>query len=372
MFVNVDWFFFSHRLVIAEEAFKNQVDMHVYTDFTMTHEFKDYSGFKLKKSPIKRANKSFFRLFLEFVRTYFLVKKEKPELIHAVTVKPIIFLGVIARITKTPFIGAISGLGPAFISDSVLTMIRSRIVILIYRFIFSSKQSHAICQSTHDQDVLIKNNIIFKDKTTLIPGSGVDLNQYKPIAKISSSRRIVFMASRLLIDKGVIEFCKSAQIVKNNYSGNVDFKLAGSIDYLSPSALSLEDVKNLCKKNHVEYLGEVNCVNTLLAEADLFVYPSYYPEGIPKILLEASSCGTPIITTDHPGCRDAIIKNETGILVPIRDPNAIAKEIVFLLNDKKKCAKFSARARLLAEDLYSEEEVISKHYILYGEFIKKS
>lgn len=371
MFVNVDWFFLSHRLVIAKEALKNNVDMNIFTDFTKSHQPKDYLGFKLRISPLKRVNLGFARLFLEFYKAYCLVKKEEPELIHAVTIKPIIFLGLIARFTKTPFIGSISGLGPAFISDSLLKILRMKIIILVYRIVFGGKKSFVICQSNHDRDVLFRNNIASQDQITMIHGSGVDLDQYRPIQKAPSNRRIVFMASRLLVNKGIIEFCKAAQIVKDNFSGDVDFKLAGSVDSSSPSSISLEDVIYLCKISQVEYLGEVKCVSNLLAEADLFAYPSYYPEGIPKVLLEAASCGTAIITTDHPGCRDAIINNESGVLVPICDAEALAREIIVLLNDQKKTAKLGARGRLLAEESYSEQEVVSKHYALYEEIIKK-
>lgn len=362
MYVNVDWFFLSHRLPIAKEALKHNVDMTVFTDFTMPHDDRDYSGFKLKKSRIKRKNKS---LFLGFIATFLQVKKEKPDLIHAVTIKPIIFLGIIARLNKKPFIGAVSGLGPAFKGDDFLSLIRKKIIIKLYKFAFGGKRAHAICQSNHDRDVLIGYGIISEAKISLIHGSGVDLDKFKPAEKQNSTSFIILMASRLLADKGVIEFCKSAQIVKKNYCDKIDFKLAGPIDNLSPSALSLQSVISLCKKNKVEYLGDIECISALLAKADLFAYPSYYPEGIPKVLLEASACGVPIITTDHPGCRDAIIENETGVLVPIRDAHSLANQIISLLNDPDTIREMSANARALAEKSYGVGKVVDKHYELY-------
>ena len=293
------------------------------------------------------------------------MKKENPDLIHAVTVKPILYLGIIARITRTPFIGAISGLGPVFLAGSFSAKIRKRIVILLYKFIFSGKKSYAICQSTHDRDVLIRYGILFKAKTLLIHGSGVDLDQFKPIGKIISKTPIILMASRLLADKGIIEFCESAQIVKENYCDNIDFKLAGPIDDLSPSALSLQDVLDLCQKNRVEYIGNIKCISDLLAKASLFVYPSYYQEGIPKVLLEASACGVPSITTDHPGCRDAIIDYETGVLVPIQDANSLANQITSLLKDPDRMRKMGLNARALAEKSYGVGKVVDKHYEFY-------
>ena len=369
MYVNVDWFFLSHRLPIAKDALKHNVNMTVFADFTRSHDDIDYSGFKLKKSRIKRKNKS---LFLGFIATFLQVLREKPDLIHAVTIKPIILLGIIARLNKKPFIGAVSGLGPAFKGNNFLSKIRKKIIINLYKFIFNSKRAHAICQSNHDRDVLIRSGIISEDRISLIHGSGVDLDKFKPIKKIILNPPFVLMASRLLADKGVIEFCKSAHIVKENYCDKIDFKLAGPIDNLSPSALSLQSVKSLCKENRVEYLGNIECINVLLAKADLFVYPSYYPEGIPKVLLEASACGVPTITTDHPGCRDAIINNKTGVLVPTQDINSLANKIISLLNDLDAVRIMGVNARVLAEKSYSVEKVVDKHYRLYKMLMNQS
>lgn len=365
MYVNVDWFFLSHRLPIAEKAFENNIEMTVLTDYTKKHKYSDYSGFKLKKSQIKRKNKFLLHDFSQFIATFFFIKRERPDLIHAVTLKPILFLGIIARMMNIPFIGAISGLGPAFQAGSLITSIRKRIIVIFYKFIFNRKNSYAICQSTHDRNVLIENDIITKDRITLIHGSGVDLNKFKPLKNKLSKNPIVFMAARLLSDKGVIEFCKAAKMINENRIENIDFKLAGPIDNLSPTSLSLEEVKNLCDKGNVDYLGEIKSMNLMLAEADLFVYPSYYPEGIPKVLLEASACGTPVITTDHPGCRDAIIENETGISVPPRDVFSLTKEMENLLNNPNKILKMGINAHKHAQKFFCVEQVILKHYQLY-------
>jgi glycosyltransferase involved in cell wall biosynthesis len=365
MYINVDWFFLSHRLPIAKEAIKHDIDMHVFTDFTRSHRGSNYGDFNLKKSKILRKNISLISLIKEFFATFFQVKKENPDLIHAVTIKPILFLGLISRMTRTPFVGAVSGLGPAFQADGLTNLIRRNIIVIFYRFIFGGKNSHLICQSIHDSDVLIKNNIVSNCKISLIHGSGVDLQKFKPLKKKSTEKTNVLMASRLLADKGVIEFCQAAKIIKKKLSRNIVFKLAGPIDNISPSSLLLEDVKKLCNESQVDYLGEIKCINNLLGKADLFVYPSYYPEGIPKVLLEASACGIPVVTTNHPGCRDAIIEGQTGVLVPVKDAVSLAEEIEYLLDNPDKMLKMGKLARLLAERCYSDKKVVAKHYEIY-------
>ena len=129
-----------------------------------------------------------------------------------------------------------------------------------------------------------------------------------------------------LSDKGVNEFCASAKYLSQDDRG-IKFLLAGPIDELSPTSISEKELKLLCIDSNVEYLGNRMDINTLIASASIFVLPSYYPEGVPKVLMEAASCGTPVITTDHPGCRDAVIENVTGILVEPRNPEEITNAI---------------------------------------------
>ena len=139
MFVNVDWFFFSHRLAIAKAARPNQFRMSVYTDLTNSEKSNQKREFDLFQSPISRSSKNKILLILEFLKVFLLILKKKPDLIHAVTIKPIILLGIVSRLTKTPFIGAISGLGPVFSAQTFFSNIRLKIVLLIYRFIFKPK-----------------------------------------------------------------------------------------------------------------------------------------------------------------------------------------------------------------------------------------
>ncbi len=370
MFVNVDWFFLSHRKSIAQASKTNNINMSVFCNFTKQHP--DDNSYKFLKSPINRGTRNFLWIIFEFYKTYSLIKKEKPNLIHAVTVKPILLLGLIARITKTPFVGAISGLGPVFEPSGFKAIFRSKIVIIFYKIVFGGQAARAICQSNHDKQFLVKNHISSCQKINLIPGSGVNLDKFKPIHKETSERPLVLMASRILSNKGIIEFCKAASVVNEHFNDKVDFKLAGPIDKDSPSFITLDEVEKLCFKNKVDYLGNVKSINKLLASADLFVFPSYYPEGIPKVLLETSACGTAIITTNHPGCRDAIIEGKTGVLVEPRDYSALSDQIINLLNDSSKLIEMGLNGRKLAERSYCEKEVISEHYKIYKNLLQNT
>ena len=143
--------------------------------------------------------------------------------------------------------------------------------------------------------------------------------------------------------------------------------MAGPLDMESPSSLSREELDELCNHYHVDYLGDRADLNEILPLSKIFVLPSYYPEGIPKVLLEAAACGVPIITSDHPGCRDAIIPNRTGLLVKPKDSYQLAETIFHLINDRKRLEELGREGRKMAEERFDANKVVSDHYRIYQE-----
>ena len=370
MFVNVDWFFYSHRLPIANASREHDINMFVFTDITDKEKNQTPSEYRMVQSPLTRKLNNPWSLFSEFLSALSLIYREKPDVIHAVTIKPILFMGLIAKLTKTPFIAAISGFGPVMEQNNFIKKLRFKMVLLIYRFIFSSETVNTICQNENDKNILLQHSLCDKSKITIIPGSGVDLKKFKPSTS-GKTCDTVLMASRILKDKGVEEYCSAAKLFKKTDKRNVKFMLAGPIDKSSPSSISEEDINKLCLDSDVEYLGAEKDLENLLASSSIFVLPSYYAEGVPKVLLEASACGIPIITTDHPGCRDAIINNETGLLVKIRDSEAIYRAIKYMFDNPQIMEKMGKAGRELAENSYNESEVVNLHYAVYSKVTKK-
>ena len=277
---------------------------------------------------------------------------------------------MISRLTSTPFIASISGLGPAFNADNKYNKIRLWTVIKMLKFIFSRKDVSIICQNSNDSKILLSYGIISDKKIFLIHGSGVDLNYFSPNKKKKLSEKYILMSSRILFDKGIREYCLAAKIVKKKLGDSIKFKLSGPLDYTSPTSISKFEINKIVSKYGVNYLGNREDMPELLASAEIFVFPSYYPEGLPKVLLEAAACGTPIITTDHPGCRDAVINNETGILVPIKDPDTLAKTIIKLISERKIYENMKKKSRTFAETSFDVSLVVDKHYSLYRKTLR--
>lgn len=364
--VNVDWFFYSHRLPIAQEALRKGYEVHIATTITQP---------MIKNSLIKKGLRfheiSFDRRggFISLIKTFLeilkLLSKLRPDILHLVTIQPILIGGIAARLTNiNKVIYAISGLGHIFINQSFISLIRRKVVTLMYRIAIQSKHRVVIFQNNNDKKLLSKACCLSPTEIKLIPGSGVDLKKYH-FTELPEGTPIILMASRLLISKGVREFIEAANIIKKN-GIKVKFYLVGKIDLLNPLGIDLNSIKDWNSNQCIEYLGYRDDIHRIMQKCHLVVLPSYYPEGLPKVLCEAAACGRAIITTDEPGCREAIEENITGLLVPSRNSSKLAEAICKIINDKKKLAEMSVSARSRAEKFFSIESIVEKHIKIYN------
>ena len=355
--VNADWFFVSHRLKIGLEAMSEGYEVHIATRFTDCENELLSKGFKTHKLDLDRCKTNIFNSLKTLWQIFLLTNKIKPDIIHSITIKPVLFGGIVTRLFKKyKFVASISGLGYLFISKSKSSKIIRFLVKRIYRFSLSQKGVKVIFQNNNDEKIITKFCHLKSSDKILIPGSGVNLDLFKP-NKINNQSDIILFASRLLISKGILEFIKSAEALnKLGYR----FVVAGRLDIDNPDCISKKELDSFIEKGIVEYLGEIKNIRDLLLKSKIVVLPSFYGEGLPKILIEAAACGLPIITTDHPGCRDAIIADKTGILVPIKDTRALIIGIKKLLNHPLIYENMSKEARLFALTKFDIKDVVKK------------
>ena len=180
----------------------------------------------------------------------------------------------------------------------------------------------------------------------------------------------VLIAARMLYPKGFDEFSQAAaMITKSGEYPNVEFEMAGDLDLLNSSGISKSVITIWEKERNVKWLGHVSDMKSKIAQADIIVFPSYYGEGVPKFLIEACSIGRPIITTNHPGCRDCVEDGENGFLVPIKDVDNLVKRILQLVRDSSLREKMGLSSRELAEREFSIISVVNKTLALYDELL---
>ncbi|SVA99754.1 uncharacterized protein METZ01_LOCUS152608 [marine metagenome] len=294
------------------------------------------------------------------------MREVKPDISHLITIKPVVYGGIISKFIKmSGVISAIPGLGYTFINQDMTTKILRTIISFLYRLSFSRESLSVIFQNEDDRRKLIKLTKIDASKTVLIKGSGVDLDRFS-MKPFPQGKPMVTMISRIQKDKGVLEFVEAAKILREK-GNKAQFQLAGVHDTNYPSSISEKEINLWREEGIIDLLGYRKDINFLLENSHLVILPSYR-EGLPKVLLEAAASGRPVITSNVPGCRDAIKENITGILVPVKDPKALANKIEFLLDNRDLLKKMGKAARMLAEKEFSIEKVVNKHLDLYKAF----
>jgi glycosyltransferase involved in cell wall biosynthesis len=301
-----------------------------------------FQGYDIPAPDQKLSGASAFKLVR---RIDDILHEAKPDIIHAITLKYAFLAGLAARrYKKIKPVYTIAGLGYLFSSETLKPKLMRLLLRPIIRNVF--RNARIIVQNPDDQRILTKQRFIKDTQVELVRGSGVDLERFR--ATNIHGDPIVLMPTRLVHDKGIAVFIEAARILKTR-GMDARFQIAGGITSHNPLAISQSEMEQMVAGTNVEWLGKISDMPALYASAIIIVYPSWYGEGIPRVLLEAAACGKPIITTDHPGCREAVTDNDNGFLVPVKNAQATADAIEKLLNDKALQERMGRRSRERAE-----------------------
>lgn len=362
--VNNPAFFMSHRVPVALAAQRAGYDVHVATmDGPAVAEIQAL-GMTHHPIPMTRSGKHPLQELGTLLALIRLFRRLRPRVVHLVTIKPVLYGGIAARLTRVPgMVAAISGLGFVFLSNSLKMRLVRSVVARLYRVALGHPNSRVIFQNANDRDMLKSLGAVRNDQVVIIRGAGVDLNAYRASPEPASPPVVVTMVARLLRDKGVQEFVQAARLLRER-GVPVTMQLVGGVDAGNPTSATQEDVDAWRREGCVEALGERSDVAALYAAAHIAVLPSYR-EGLPKSLIEAAACARAVVTTDVPGCRDAIEPNVTGLLVPVRDAQALADAIARLSGDAALRQAMGTAGRALAEREFNVERVARIHVELY-------
>ena len=286
-----------------------------------------------------------------------LLKTEKPDSVFLGDVKPNIYGGIVAHLLGVKKIyGLISGLGYAFIDEPGLKRaFVKKVCMFLYRLSFRNF-THVFFQNKDDRNLFLKHKIVTEDHSSVVNGTGVDLEAYMPTE--FPGKLTFFMAARLVREKGVFHFVEAASLLKEKYP-HVEFVLGGNIDQ-NPSAITQEQLQKCSQQ--VNYIGYVEDMAEALKKASVFIYPSYYREGVPRSILEAMACGRPIITTDAIGCRETVVSGENGYLIAPKSTPALVDAIENFIKNPNLVKTFGHASRLLCEKKFDIHEVNTQVY----------
>lgn len=365
--VNTPRFFLSHRLPLAIAAKKAGFNVHVATKSgSEISQIRD-QGLVHHVIPFERSGQNIISDMAALMSLIQLFRLIQPSLVHLVTIKPVIYGGIAARIVGIKsVVAAISGLGTVFIDRSFKGSIRRLLILKLYKEAFKQSRLVVIFQNKDDRKMFVNKNLVNYESCQIIRGSGVKLSDY-PYIPEPNSIPIVVMAARILKDKGVFEFIESAKILKQK-GMEIIFRLIGESDLDNRTGISEELLNQWQDDGFVELLGYRQDIANQYALANIICLPSYR-EGLPKSLVEAAACGRAVITTDVAGCRDAITPKITGLLCPAKDSIGLSNAIEWLANNTNKRKKMGKAGRELAETEFAIERIVEQHMDIYLELI---
>ncbi len=367
--VTEDWYFHSHRLPLAMAAIAAGHDVSLASRFTEVEgKIVDAGVRTIPLKFMKRSSLNFIRELAAFIELFFLFRRERPDLIHLVALKPVIYGSLAASLAGVPSrVNALGGLGFVFSSRKNLAKFLKPILMSIFRFIFNDVNSKLILQNRDDFALMTEQAGVSFDRIRLISGAGVNLDQYVP-TKIHSGVPIIMLASRMIWDKGIGEFVNAAEIL-HAQGISARFVLVGESDPENPSSISTRQLKKWNDSGLVEWWGYRSNMEELLPQARVVCLPSYYGEGVPKVLIEAMACARPIVTTDMPGCRDLVKSGINGMLVDPKDSFELASSLMSLILNKSLCQQMGKEGRKIVEKNFSLKSVVKETMAVYKELL---
>lgn len=363
IFINVDWFLISHFSNYVQYLVNLNYSVTVISAGTGADKKIEDLGVNFIELDVARGFGNVVSEFRTVLKLAQIIREAEADYIEFITIKMIIYGGFACFLAryKQKIVFYVSGLGSMLIGSEMKKRLAKAVIVLLYKFIFSFRNSNVIVENEDDKSFLLENVGISRNKIFVVPGAGVDLEVFAQKTheqvNLDSSNARVVMISRLLRDKGLVEFCEAAKIVKGKFP-KTEFIVAGDIDPTNPTSFSRSDCG---KYPEVRFFGHVENVKCLLDTCDIFVLPSYR-EGFPRSVMEASAVGVPSVVSDVPGCREAVIESVTGILIPVKDSPAISKAVIDLLSDNQMRVRMGNEARKHAEAHFSVSALVAKHH----------
>jgi glycosyltransferase involved in cell wall biosynthesis len=361
--VNIPRFFVSHRLPLALAARAAGYDVHVATAGDDEEHIARIQEADLPFHPLplsQHGTRPAAELGTLRALTH-LYRDLKPDLVHHVSIKPVLYGGIAARQAGVRgVVAAMSGLGYVFIGDGLKPRLLRAGVAPALRHALRGDRTRMIFQNPDDRDRFVAMGLIAAERSVVILGSGVDLAEFQPGPEPAGTPVVLF-AGRLLWKKGLRAFVAAAEALH----GEARFAIAGYPEPSSPDAVPPGELEALAASGAVEMWGRRDDMPRALAEAAIICLPSSYGEGVPRVLVEAAACGRPIVTTDTPGCREIVQHERNGLLVPVGDTPALIQALQRLLGDRELRARYGQAGRRHAADYFSLDVVVRQTLAVY-------
>lgn len=366
--INVDWLFLAHRLEIATKALSQGYEVTVVAKDTGSKELIEAAGFQFINLNISRSGVNPFSEFKTWVDLFKIYKRIQPDIVYQITMKPVIYGTLIAKLLNLKSVNAISGLGYNFTAERQGFV--QKVMIFLMKMSFNKEHNFLVFENEDDYKELEKLKIIHKKNNfKIVKGIGVDLKKFNYENVVKKEKMIILFPARMLWDKGVRELIGAATILKEKYGHKIYFQLCGMIDEGNMECVPENYLKQIEVENYIKWYGHQKDIKTFYRNADIVVLPSYR-EGLPTSLIEACAIGRPIITTDAVGCRECVDEGLNGYKVPVKSVKELAEALEKLINSPEDRLRMGKYSREKAEKEFNKEVVIEKHLEIYNSLLK--
>lgn len=367
--VNQDWFFLSHRLPIGVAAKNTGYDVTVVCEDTGVSGKIREAGLKTVNMPINKAGTDLKDEIKTFFFLYKLFKREKPDIVHLVGLKTMLWGSLACRLAGVKaMVSAVCGLGVLFDEEHAHSFM-TRSILKVLRVTHKKKRLAVIFQNNDDKAIFMHAKIVKEEQCAFTNGSGINLQNYDYTPEPFDGLIKIIFTARMVENKGTMILIDAAKKLEAEYKGKVQFLLCGGLD-TNPNGITREMLENRCDGEYIQWLGHCKNVLELLKQSHIMAFPSWYREGLPKSIIEAEAIGRPIVTTDSVGCRDTVINGENGIIIPTKDAGALAAALKKLIDDPKLRQSMGRNAREFAVRKFDIKDVVKVHLEVYQSVLR--
>lgn len=363
--ITEDWFFCSHFLERAVAARDSGYEVAVLTRVSAHGDAIRAQGLRLLPLSVSRGGINPLRelgTVRAILRAY---RAERPDLVHHVALKPVLYgTWAARRCGVRAIVNAPVGMGFVYTSGSLLARALRPLVSVFWHALLNPPGSRVVFENPDDRDDHVARGVVRAADAALIRGAGVDIARFRPTPEPAGTP-VVTLIGRMLWDKGVGEFVAAARRLRAE-GVEARFRLVGAPDPVNPASIGERELRAWAEEGVIEWLGQRSDIPELIAQSHIICLPSYR-EGLPKSLLEALAGGRAVVATDVPGCREAVRHEDNGLLVPARDAGALAAALKRLIGTRELRGAYGARGRARAEQEFASAHVVAATLALYRE-----
>lgn len=365
---NTDWYLYNFRLALAEFLQEEHYQVSLVSPNGDYANQLHSQGMRWINWDVDRQSVSPWNEIISIMKFVKIIQREQPDLIHNHTVKPVIYGSLAARLTNVSrVVNTITGRGYLFIDNKISTRFLRLLVKMLYKYVVDNPSQITIYEHAADREYFHKQELLVSTRSYIIPGTGVDLNRFSESPEPDGTPVILY-PGRILWDKGIDTLIRASQILKQKASVRV--VLVGKPDPGNPSSIPERQVEDWVNQGIIEWWGWKEEMNEVYANCHVVVFPSL-GEGMPTVLLEAAACGRPIVTTDIPGCRDAILPGRSGLLVQPQDHQALAEALITLVNDKNMRQRMGITGRKFVAERFNLQKINAQILAVYQDYLNE-